>query len=192
MKIIFALFVIFINLFAQNCNDEYSNKKYLTSPENFSDIVEVKFDKWFDKKVSKDFIKIKNNYYKKNSYKIHKDYIYPIKSGIWKLHIDKNNLIDEIWFAKVLNYQNDNESMSNEINDDLDHLWLDWNEDQYEAIMQPEDIKLHVDNFFITLNLYMYGNKDNQLKIKKSTLNFHMINNTHEVNNFLKCIQGLN
>ncbi len=115
--------------------------------------------------------------------------LYPIKSGIWKLHVDKNGIIDEIWFAKVYNYQNDNESMANEINDELDNLWLDWDADQYEAVMTPEDIKLKFKNYYITLNLYMYGNLYNQLKLKNSTLNFQIINNTHEVNSFLKCIQ---
>jgi len=121
--------------------------------------------------------------------KVFRGALYPIKSGIWKLHVDKNGIIDEIWFAKVYNYQNDNESMANEINDELDNLWLDWDADQYEAVMTPEDIKLKFKNYYITLNLYMYGNLYNQLKLKNSTLNFQIINNTHEVNSFLKCIQ---
>lgn len=196
MRFLFLFLLLFYTSLLGDCKDEYSNEKYITAPDSFFDVVKVNLTKWFDKRIPFEFKKtqIQNKIYylRENYYKVYKEYIYPVKSGVWKLHVDKNGLIDELEYAKVLEYQNDNESMANEINDELENLWFDWEADQYEAIMKPEDIKLHVKKIYFSLNLYMYGNEDNQLKLKNSILNFHIINNSHEVNDFLECIQKPN
>lgn len=195
-KLFILLFFIYSSLFSNECNDEYSSKKFESAPDTFYDVIEVDFNRYFGKNIKlfqKQFhiknIQGNNYFLKVNSYAQKKDYFFPKKTGVWKLHVDKDGIIDEVDFGKVLPYQNSIDDMANELNDELENPWLMWDGNLYESIMVPEYIKLHVDEHYITLNTFIFGSKDNALGLKNSVLNFHIINNTIEVNQYIKCMK---
>ncbi len=195
-KFLFFLLFVVVALFSKECADQYSNEAFLDAPMRVGDILDegLKGLPLFgNTKVYKKlgFGKIKIDgadwYIKPGSYIKERDYIYPIKSGLWKYHIDKNGFIDEFDIADAYSYKDRVESVTNEINSDFEGLWSRWGGDDYALELLPEDAQLRYGNFYLSLNVYLYGVKEDATNLKNTVVDYQFLNYTNEVNQFLKC-----
>ena len=187
---------IFSFVFAKECADQYNPENFLDAPMRVGDILddalknlplfgkEKVYNKLKFKKVSFDG---KSWYAKPNSYKKEGDYIYPQISGLWKYHVGKNGYIDEFDIADAYSYKDRVESVANEINSDFEGLWSRWGGDDYALKLLPEDAQIRYENFYFSLNVYLYGVKEDATNLKNTVVNYHFLNYTNEVNQFLKC-----
>lgn len=193
MKFVLMIFLTTLFLFGSNCADQYNNKNYAYISGNFADIVGDSLKKYFDKDV-KNFKEFKKTailgetyYLKKDSFVKNGDYYYPIKNGVWKLHADKNSKIDELNFAQKRLYADPAGDIANDLNSDIDNLWAKWDGDAYGHYMVPEYVQLNYDGFYISLKAFIYGSEGDSTGLKNAFVDFYIINNTHEVNEYIKC-----
>lgn len=193
MKILYILFLATLSLFGSNCADQYNNQSYATASDNFGEIVGNTLEKYFGKDIKnfKDYKKTDIQgeiyYLKKNSFVKNKDNYYPIKNGIWKLHVDKNHKVDEIDLAQDKLYADPAEEIANDLNSDMDNLWAKWAGDAYGYYMVPEYVQINYKNLYISLKAYIYGSEGDSTGLKKAFVDFYIINNTKEVIDFIKC-----
>ena len=193
MKILYVLFLVTFSLFGATCADQYNNQNYATATDNFSDIVGDNFQKYFEKNIKnfkgfqKKVIQGKVYYLKKGTYVKHMDSYYPLKNGVWKLHADKYGKIDELDLAKDTLYQDPTEDIANDLNSDMGNLWVRWDGDAYEHYMVPEYIQINYKNFYISLKAFIYGSEGDSTGLRKAMIDFYIINNTKEVNKYIKC-----
>ncbi len=194
MQYLILFLMLFSFSFASDCNDEYNYKNFPTASEELKDVLGDSLNSYLDRdiKIFKNFqaydIQGSIYYLKRDSFVKLKDYYYPKKNGVWKLHVNENNKIDEIDFAVIKLYQDPVEDLANELNEDLGNLWLKWDGDAYGYKMVPEYTQLHLDNFYIALDAFIYGSENDATGLKNSVVNLHIINYTHEVNEFIKCL----
>jgi hypothetical protein len=192
--IVFLL--ISIAIFARQCADQYSDEAFLDAPERLGEIIDEglkglllfgKADNY--KKLGFEKIKIDGKIYYINlkMIKRDKDYIYPVKSGLWKYHTDKNGYIDEFDIADAFAYKDKVESVANEINSDFEGMWSKWGGDDYGLLMQPEDAQLRYNRYYLSLNVYLYGVEEDATGLKNTVVDYHFLNYTNEVNQYLKC-----
>ncbi len=195
-RVVFILLIGISTLFSKECADQYSDKSFLDAPSRLGDIIDegVKglalfADGKIYKKLGFKKIKIdgKNWYIKANSFIKQRDYIYPKVSGLWRYHIDKNGFVDEFDIAEVYSYKDGVESVANEINSDFEGLWRSWGGDDYALKLLPEDAQLRYGSFYLGLNVYLYGVKEDATNLDKTVINYHFLNYTDEVNRYIKC-----
>ena len=195
-RVIFVLLFVVSLLFSKECADQYNDEAFLDAPSRLGDIVdeELKGLPLFGnakayKKLGFKKIKIdeENWYIKPGSYIKEKDYIYPIKSGLWKYHVNKKGFVDEFDIADTYSYKDSVESVANEINSDFEGMWSRWGGDDYALKLLPEDAQLRYGNFYLSLNVYLYGVKEDATNLKNTVINYHFLNYTNEVNQYLKC-----
>ncbi len=191
------LLLFCISLFAKQCADQYNSEAFLDAPERLGEIIDngLKGLPVFGKakeyqKLGFKKIKIYNKIYFINTKKIkrERDYIYPIKSGLWKFHIDKNGFVDEFDIAEAFGYKDKVESVANEINSDFEGLWNRWGGDDYALLMQPEDAQLRYGNFYLSFNVYLYGVEEDATRLENTVIDYHFLNYTNEVNKY-GCLQ---
>ncbi len=195
MKILYVLFLMTFSLFGATCADQYNNQNYATASDNFGDIVGDNLQRYFEKNIKnfQDFqkkdIQGEVYYLKKGAYTKHGDSYYPLKNGVWKLHADKGGKIDELDLAKDTLYQDPAEDIANDLNSDMGNLWARWGGDAYGYYMIPEYVQLNYKNFYISLKAFIYGSEGDSTGLKKAIIDFYIINNTDEVNKYIKCKQ---
>jgi hypothetical protein len=131
----------------------------------------------------------KNTFFKKESFIQQKEYIYPIKQGLWK-YKTKNNYVDEINIARTEIYRFKDEDIANSINDDFDNFWMDYIEDGYSMQLTPEQTLFRYNGEYFTFSVYIYGVKGDATPLKGTVVNFWFKNYTHEVNEYIQCTQG--
>jgi len=188
-----VLFLTSLSLFGSNCADQYNNEHYVSAPENFGDIVGNSLKKYFGRKIQnfKNFKKTDMRgeiyYLKKDSFTKNRDNYYPIKNGVWKLHANKNHRIDELDLAQERLYADPVEEIANNLNSDMDNLWAKWDGDAYGYYMVPEYVQINYKNLYISLKAYIYGSEGDSTGLKKAFVDFYVINNTKEVNDFIRC-----
>jgi hypothetical protein len=182
-----------LSLFGSSCADQYNNQNYATASDNFEDIVGISLSKYFGKNIKniKNFKKIDMQgeiyYLKTDSYVKNRDNFYPIKNGVWKLHVNKNHKIDELNLAQGRLYADSAEEIANNLNSDMDNLWAKWDGDAYGHYMVPEYVQINYKGFYFSLKAYIYGSEGDSTGLKKAFVDFYIINNTNEVNNYIKC-----
>ncbi len=186
-------FLTTILLFGSNCADQYNNESYATASESFGDVVGDSLKSYFGKDIKK-FKKFKKTdmqgeiyYLKSGSFVKNGDNYYPIKDGVWKLHVDKDAKIDELNFAKDQLYRDPAEDIANNLNSDMDNLWAKWDGDAYGHYMIPEYVQLHYGNYYISLKAFIYGSEGDSTGLKKAFVDFYIINNTDEVRRYIQC-----
>jgi len=195
-KALFLLFFVMVELFSKECADQYDNEAFLDAPGRLGDIIDEGLDGlpiFGNSKIyaKLNFKKIKREgkiyFIKSGSYKKERDYIYPVVSGIWKYHIDKNGYVDEFDIADVFGYKDSVESVANEINSDFEGMWRSWGGDEYALKLLPEDAQLRYEKYYISLNVYLYGIREDATNLKNTVIDYHFLNYTNEVNQYLKC-----
>jgi len=195
-SIIFILLFGVSLLFSKECADQYNDEAFLDAPLRLGDILDeaLKGLPLFGsatayKNLGYKKIKIDGEdwYIKPGSYVREKDYIYPVKSGLWKYHVDKRDFVDEFDIADAYGYKDRVESVANEINSDFEGLWSRWGGDDYALKLLPEDAQLRYGNFYLSLNVYLYGVKEDATSLKNTVIDYRFLNYTNEVNQYLKC-----
>jgi hypothetical protein len=186
--------VFFVSLLASECNDEYNYANFPTAPEELKEYIGNSLEIYMDKNI-KTFPDFKRKrveggeiyYIKDGSFVKFGEFYYPAKDGVWKLHVNKNGIIDEIDFAKINPYKDPAEDLANELNDDLGNLWVKWDGDAYGYKMVPEYTQLHLDDFYLAMDAFIFGSEDDATGLKNSIIDLHFINYTHEVREFIEC-----
>lgn len=195
-RVLFVLLLALSFLFSKECADQYSDEAFLDAPSRLGDILDEGLkglplfgDMAAYKKLEFKKIKIdgENWYIKPGSYIKEKDYTYPIKSGFWKYHVNKKGFIDEFDIAEAYSYKDSVESVANEINSDFEGMWSRWGGEAYALKLLPEDAQLRYGNFYLSLNVYLYGVKEDATTLKNTVIDYRFLNYTNEVNQFLKC-----
>ncbi|MFK5880719.1 MAG: hypothetical protein QM482_00785 [Sulfurospirillum sp.] len=197
MKFVYIILWASIMLFGSSCADQYSNENYTTASQSFGDEVGGSLKKYFGKDMQefKEFektgIQEEIYYLKKGFFVRNGDNYYPVKDGVWKLHADKNSKIDALDIAKNTLYQDSVEDIANDLNSDMDNLWAKWGGDAYGHYMVPEYVQIHYNNFYISLKANIYGSEGDSTGLKKAFLDFYIINNTDEVNRYVRCSKSI-
>lgn len=195
IRIVFFL-LIGISLFAKQCADQYDSEAFLDAPERLGEIIDSglkglplfgKADAYNKLGFKKMVIDDRVYYINPKMITKEKDYIYPVKSGLWKYHIDKNGKIDEFDIADAFSYKDGAQSVANEVNSDFEGLWNKWGGDDYALLMQPEDAQLRYGNYYLSLNVYLFGVEEDATSLKNTVVDYHFLNYTNEVNQYLKC-----
>ena len=194
----FLFFLLFAatTLFSRKCADQYDNEAFLDAPMRVGDILDNGLkglplfgnEKAYEKLGFKIVVINRKKYYiKPNSYKKFRDYIYPIKSGLWRYHVDKMGFVDEFDIADAYDYKDKVESVANEINSDFEGLWSGWGGDDYALKLLPEDAQIRYDKFYLSLNVYLYGVEEDATELNKTVIDYQFLNYTNEVNQFIQC-----
>ncbi len=196
MRYIFVVLFLITLSFSKQCADQYNPEGFFDAPQRLGEIVDsnLKHLKLFAKaKEYKELhfgkLKINNKIYfvKKDSFVKKGDYIYPVKSGLWRYHVDKNGNVDELDIADAFEYKDTAESVANEINSDFNGLWSRWGGSAYAMKMIPDDAQIRYGSFYLSMTVYLYGVKDDATDLKNTTIDYHLLNYTNEVNGFIKC-----
>ncbi len=198
-RVIFSLIFIALLLKAEKCADQYNPKNFLDAPDRVGEIIDNGLknlplfgDGAVYKVLGFEKVKIDDKVYYIDKKFIKKvgDYIYPLKSGLWRYHLDKNGQVDEFDIADVFEYKDSLESVASEVNSDFEGLWSRWGGEAYAHKLYPDDAQLRYGDNYLTLNVYIYGVKDDATTLKNSTVDYRFLNYTNEVSNYTKCKEG--
>jgi len=196
VRFIFLIILFISSLFSKQCADQYNPEKFLDAPDRFGEIIDANLKNIKLFASVKEYLKLhfkkmkicdKIYFVKKNSFIKKGDYIYPVKSGLWKYHINKYTKIDEIDIADVYNYKDSIGSVSDEINSDFEGLWRRSGGSAYEAKLLPEDTQIRFGKKYIALSVYLYGLRDDSTELNTTVVDYHILNYTREVDKFMEC-----
>ncbi len=200
MRVLFFVLLFSLSLFSRQCADQYDPEGFLEAPERLGEIIDenLKSLKLFGKakeyQKRLNFKKVKmwdgEFFVKPNSFVVKRDNYYPIKSGLWRYHVNENGYVDEVDIADTFEYKDRVESVANEINGDFEGLWRGWGGDSYTLHLQPEDAQLRYISYYLGLNVYLFGVKEDATKLKNTVVDYRFLNYTDEVNNYIKCKEG--
>ncbi|MEA2018041.1 MAG: hypothetical protein U9N59_06300 [Campylobacterota bacterium] len=98
-----------------------------------------------------------------------------------------DNKIKEFHIIKKELYQYRDEEIASEINENFGYLWADWIEDGYEMQLTPEQILLHYNGHYLSLQVFIYGISGDATKLNKTEAKYLFYNYTDEVNKHIKC-----
>lgn len=192
-KIILIYLFINLNVYAQLCSPYYNPSKFYESPDYLKEIIkenleDKKINFFGDKNIYKSlsFISNKNTYIKKDSVLKFKEYIYPLKNGLWKYEIN-NNRINTLSIARIELYRYSESEIADEINANFDGFWNDWREDAYEMQLVPQDTLFYYNKQYFSLSVFIYGFKGDSTKLKGTIVNYVFHDFTQEVKNFIEC-----
>lgn len=196
IKIFILLFFTVIVSYAKECSPYYNPNKFYETPELLAEFIQEHSadDKLFPgtKQLEKLKFKQKNNsFVRKNSFIQQGDYIYPIKTTLWKYTI-KSNSADEINISRSELYRFQDEEIANSINDDFDNYWSDFIENGYSMQLTPEQTLFRYNQQYFTFSVYIYGVIGDATPLKGTVVNFWFKNYTNEVNEFIQCEKDKN
>ncbi len=191
IKKILTLLLLLQIVYAQECSPYFKPDRFYKAPEYLIEFLkehlptEIIFSNKsiFDKR---EFIKKKNIYIKKESFVQQGDYLYPLKTGVWK-YTTKNKVIDELNISRAEIYRFKDEDIANSINDDFENFWLDFIEDGYSMQLTPEQTLFRYNGEYFTFSVFIYGVQGDATPLKGTVVNFWLKNYTKEVNEYIKC-----
>lgn len=194
LKTIIFIFFYTNNISANTCSSYYNPDRFFHSPIYLENLIKENIEIYdielFDKKIKYEklyFIRKKNLFIKNNSYLQQKDYIYPIKSGLWKYSI-RNGKINEINISRSEIYRYSQEEIANDLNDSFEEFWTDWNEDAYEMQLIPNRTLFKYKNKYFAFSVFIYGVIGDSTKLKGTKINYLFKDFTKEVNIYKNCI----
>lgn len=193
MKKILLTAILSINLFANDCSPYYNPQKFYEAPEGLVELLEENFPNgiFTPKSFKEQEEKEKNIFVKKDSYEKFKDYLFPIKRGLWKYKLEENK-VSEVSFAKVEIYRFSDMDIAQTVNDDLDNFWNDFNQDAYEMQLTPEQTLFRYNDTYFTMSVFIHGTKGDATPLKGTVVNFWLKDYTKEVNTHIECSKGKN
>lgn len=191
-KIILLTILISKILLSNDCSPYFNPERFYETPEMLKELLDEKFQNGvFYKQDFKEKIVSKNEILKKDSFVKFRDFIYPVKNGLWKYKIVKNR-INEINIAIVEIYRFADIDIANTINDDYGNFWEDYIENAYEMQLTPEQTLFRYNNTYFTMAVFIYGVKGDGTPLKGTVVNLWLKDYTKEVNTYIKCMKELN
>ena len=197
MRILFIVLLLSLSLFSRQCADQYDPEGFLDAPERLGEIIDENLQglklfgdaKEYAKKLHYKKMKMWEDEYfvKPNSFIKEGDHYYPTVSGLWRYHVGENGMVDEVDITDAYEYKDAIESVANEINSDFEGLWRGWGGDSYSFHLKPEDAQLRYFSYYLNLNVYLFGVKEDASTLKKTVVDYRILNYTDEVNNYIKC-----
>lgn len=190
MKKLFLLFIITFELYSSDCSPYFNPEKFYEAPEALVELLDENFpnglfsDKAFTQSEKKD-----SYFLKKDSYLEFGDYIYPIKNGFWKYKLE-NEKISEVSIAMVEIYRSSDIQMAENVNNDYDNFWNDFNQDAYEMKLTPEQTLFRYNDAYFTMSVFIYGTNGDSTPLKGTVVNFWLKDYTQQVNTYKECIKG--
>lgn len=194
-KILILQLLLFNFLFSKDCADYFNPNKFYETPLYLQELIEENIENLgvslFDiKKEYKklNFTNTKNTFIKDDSFFTLKEYLYPIKSQLWK-YKTKNKKVIEVDISKSEYYKLAEEEIANEINENFEQFWNDWNEDGYTMQLLPTHTLFSYKEYYFALSVFVYGFKGDASSLEKTVVNYHLKNYTKEVNTYIKCMK---
>ncbi len=191
----YILITILLNtlLFGGKCADEFSPDKFIESSPFLEDLIETNFQETALFASAKEyeklkFKKVKNHFYKNNSFTPYRDYKYPKQDGFWSYKIDANEKVDEVNIAQLESTREDPLTIADMITSDFEGDWYKWDGDAYEHYLVPEYSRIKYKNYYLSLKVIFWGSGDDSAKLQRSTINYRLIDFTDEVNHYKECI----
>jgi hypothetical protein len=184
-KIIFALTILITSIFAQQCADEFSPEKFQEAPSFFGGLVDLTP---IGEKKELGFEKKGDTFYKPNSYITYKAYIYPTTNSFWSYKVDESGKIYEVNVSQIESEILGDATLTQMLNDDFEEAWRKWDGDGYEHYMVPEFVRFKYGKKYLSLKVYFWGIDGDSAKVKKSTINYQIIDFTDEVNSYMRCV----
>lgn len=196
LKKILILQILLLNLlFAKDCANYFNPNKFYEAPLYLQELIEENIENlelslFGNKKEFKklNFKETKNIFIKDDSFFTLKEYLYPIKSQLWKYKV-KNSEVDEIEISKSEYYKLEDSEIANEINENFEQFWNDWNEDGYTMQLLPTHTLFSYKEYYFALSVFVYGFKGDASSLEKTVVNYNFKNYTKEVNTYIKCIK---
>ena len=185
-KIILVIYFLNIYLFAGQCADEFSPQKFDESPSFFEDLVDI--SALGQKPNDLGFIQKGDLFYKPNSFIVYKDYIYPTVNGLWSYKIDAKGKIYEANISQIESGILSDTVLADMLNSDFEDTWRKWEGDGYEHYMEPEFVRFKYKDYYLSLKVVFWGVEGDSAKVKKSTVNYQIIDFTDEVNDYIRCV----
>ncbi len=183
-KIILTLTLLATFAFSQ-CADEFSPEKFQESPAFFEDLVDATI---LGKTADIGFERNGDTFYKKDSYITYKDYIYPTINGFWSYKADKNGKVYEVNVSQIESSRVGDSELTEMINSDFEDAWRKWEGNGYEHYMVPEFVRFKYGKKYLSLKVIFWGIDGDSARVKKSTINYEIIDFNDEVNEYIKCI----
>ena len=184
-KIILITTVLVSFMFAQQCADEFSPEKFQESPSFFEDLVD---ETPLSETKNLGFVEEEETFYKPSSYITYKDYIYPTINGFWSYKIDSSGKIYEVNVSQIESQRVESTALTDMINSDFEDAWRKWEGDDYEHYMEPEFVLFKYGKKYLSLKVTFWGVKGDSAKVKKSTINYQIIDFSDEVNSYKSCV----
>lgn len=188
-KTILITSILTTALAANDCSSYYNPNKFYDAPEYLAEYIDenLKGLELFGNKenYSKlNFNKHNNNY--TNEFIKLNDYIYPKKSGLFSYKV-KDTKVDELSISTVNLYKYTDTEIANEINDDFEGFWSDWNEDGYEMQLVPEQVLFTYKEKYFSFSVFIYGVKGDTSRLKGTSIKYWFKDYTKEVNEYITC-----
>lgn len=191
-KLLYTTILFFTLTFANDCSPYYNPKKFYEAPEMLSEILDETFpNEIFSNRKFKNETLLNEEVLKKDSFIKEGDYIYPIKTGVWK-YKKVDNRIDEINIARVEIYRFSDLDIANTINDDFENFWNDYIENAYEMQLTPEQTLFRYNNTYFTMSVFIYGVLGDATPLKGTVVNLWLKDYTKEVNTHIQCMKEKN
>ncbi len=196
MRILSLIFLLSLALFSKQCADQYDPEGFLDAPERLGEIIDdnLKGLPLFGKAKAYEKLGFKKReiwgkeyFVKEGSFVKEGDYYYPVKSGLWRYHVDGKGYVDEFDVADTFGYKDKIENVASELNSDFEGLWSGWGGDSFAMRLQPEDAQLRYYRYYISMNVYLFGVDEDATELKNTVVDYRFLNYTDEVNNYIKC-----
>lgn len=193
LKVLTCL-IFSLSLYAKPCASYFNPNKFYEAPLYLQELIDenLKDNSFFgDKKDYKslNFKNIEDNLYI-NEFIKQGEYKYPKKSGLFSYKI-KDKKIDEFEIAIVNLYKYSDIEIAEEINNDFEGFWNDWNEDAYEMSLIPQEVLFKYKDKYFTLSVFIYGVKKDATKLKGTSIKFWFKDYTKQVNKHIQCLKNL-
>ncbi len=102
-------------------------------------------------------------------------------------NIDLKNQPTEFDIEKKELYRFTADAIAGDINDSYGGFWQNWIEDAYEMQLYPEQTLIYYNNYYLSLQVYIYGVVGDATKLKGTVVKYHFYNYTPQVNEYIKC-----
>lgn len=171
------------------CSSYYNPSKYYDIPQYFQDYLDENLNnlELFGSAESYrvlNFKRQKNLYL--NEYIKLEDYLFPKNNGIFSYKIVENK-VDEISFANINLYKLSAFEIANEINNDFEGFWSDWEENAYEMILVPQQVLFKYKNKYFSFSVFIYGVKGDATNLNGTIIKYSLKDYTKYVNEYNRC-----
>lgn len=191
-KLLYTTILFFTFSFANDCSPYFNPKKFYESPEILTELLDETFPNGiFTNTKFKNEIPLNDEVLKEGSFTKQGEFIYPIKSGLWKYKKIKNK-VNEVNVSRAEIYRFSDIDIANSVNDDFENFWNDYIEDAYEMQLTPEQTLFRYNNTYFTMSVFIYGVLGDSTPLKGTVVNLWLKDYTKQVNTHIQCMKEKN
>ncbi|ADV46610.1 hypothetical protein [Nitratifractor salsuginis] len=113
---------------------------------------------------------------------------YPYRSGIWRVEFPGEGITIVHLLLKEPRQLSESEAF-NTINDSVGDLFADYDNRAYILRMLPEDVRQKVGDKYITLNVHVYGVRDDATELNTTVADYILTDYSKLVGKYLECVK---